>query len=134
MKSTRPEELRREPQRGDGAAASRDLEPAFPFPEPRASQDILVRDLDDAVGNGLILLCSAPTGIGKTAAALYPLLRRLESQGLLNSEWNVEGSRPRRYYVISQEGSKVLMKLAHEWRELTRVMEKLLTAINTEGA
>jgi len=76
MKSTRAEKLPEEPQPGEGVAAPRDLELAFPFPEPRASQDILVRDLDDAVANGLTVLCSAPTGIGKTAAALYPLLRR----------------------------------------------------------
>ena len=76
MKSTRLEEIEQEPQPEDGPAGPHDLEPAFPFPERRASQDILVRDLDDAVGNGLTVLCSAPTGIGKTAAALYPLLRR----------------------------------------------------------
>ena len=57
---------------------------------------------------------------------LYPLLRRLETQGLLNSEWNVEGSRPRRYYVISTQGTKMLEDLTGEWRNLTNVMEKLL--------
>ena len=64
---------------------------------------------------------------------LYPLLRRLESQGLLKSEWNVEGSRPRRYYVISPEGKKILNDLAAEWRNLGLVMEKLLTGISSEG-
>ncbi len=48
----------------------------FPFPEIRESQRILIEDLDDAVGAGLLLLCSAPTGTGKTAAALFPLVRR----------------------------------------------------------
>ena len=57
---------------------------------------------------------------------LYPLLRRLETQGLLNSEWNVEGSRPRRYYVINSQGTKMLEDLTGEWRNLTNVMEKLL--------
>ena len=48
----------------------------FPFPETRESQRVLVDDLDDAVGGGLLLVCSAPTGTGKTAAALFPLVRR----------------------------------------------------------
>ena len=48
----------------------------FPYPETRESQRVLVEDLDDAVGAGLLLVCSAPTGTGKTAAALFPLVRR----------------------------------------------------------
>jgi DNA-binding PadR family transcriptional regulator len=57
---------------------------------------------------------------------LYPLLRRLEDQGLLNSEWKLEGSRPRRYYVISEAGTQVLERLAAEWRSLNHVMNELL--------
>jgi DNA excision repair protein ERCC-2 len=49
---------------------------AFPFPETREGQRVLVEDLDDAVGSGLLVVCSAPTGTGKTAAALFPLVRR----------------------------------------------------------
>jgi PadR family transcriptional regulator PadR len=68
-------------------------------------------------------------GLEIEQGTLYPLLRRLEDQGLLKSEWNVEGSRPRRYYQISQEGSAVLQDLASDWRDLTEVMEKLLAGI-----
>lgn len=68
----------------------------------------------------------ADKGLDIEQGTLYPLLRRLESQGLLNSEWNVEGSRPRRYYVISSEGQETLQNLAAEWREITKVMEQLL--------
>jgi len=57
---------------------------------------------------------------------LYPLLRRLESQGLLKSSWNVEGSRPRRYYVISPEGQELLPKLKEEWNKNVSMMEKML--------
>lgn len=57
---------------------------------------------------------------------LYPLLRRLESQGLLESAWNVEGSRPRRYYVISSLGLRVLEALSADWRDLIRIMDNLL--------
>jgi DNA-binding PadR family transcriptional regulator len=68
----------------------------------------------------------AERGLDIEQGTLYPLLRRLESQELLQSEWNVEGSRPRRYYVISPTGSRLLGGLIEEWRELTTVMEILL--------
>lgn len=48
----------------------------FPYAETRESQRVLVDDLDDAVRSGLLMLCAAPTGTGKTAAALFPLVRR----------------------------------------------------------
>ena len=75
----------------------------------------------------------AEKGLDIEQGTLYPLLRRLEEQGLLQSEWNVEGSRPRRYYQISPEGSKTLQDLANEWRDLTQVMESLLSGTASEG-
>ncbi|MCJ7716366.1 MAG: PadR family transcriptional regulator [Anaerolineales bacterium] len=75
----------------------------------------------------------AEKGLDIDQGTLYPLLRRLESQNLLQSEWNVEGSRPRRYYVISPEGSRILEDLAGEWRNLTHVMENLLSGYANEG-
>jgi PadR family transcriptional regulator PadR len=57
---------------------------------------------------------------------LYPLLRRLEEQGLLQSEWKVEEGRPRRYYVISPAGRELLEKMKNEWQQLVRVMAKML--------
>lgn len=75
----------------------------------------------------------AEKGLEIEQGTLYPLLRRLESQGLLQSEWNTEGSRPRRYYVISPEGIKTLQNLTVEWREITDVMEKLLAGTANLG-
>ena len=76
---------------------------------------------------GYALISSlAERGLDIEQGTLYPLLRRLESQRLLQSEWNVEGSRPRRYYVISPMGTEMLATLTAEWRDLTAVMEKLL--------
>ena len=75
----------------------------------------------------------AEKGLEIEQGTLYPLLRRLESQGLLNSEWNVEGSRPRRYYVLSKEGNETLQELAAEWREITQVMERLLADVANQG-
>jgi DNA-binding PadR family transcriptional regulator len=76
---------------------------------------------------GYALISSlAEKGLQVDQGTLYPLLRRLESQGLLQSEWNVDGARPRRYYVLSPAGKQVLDLLSSDWRELTSIMEKLL--------
>jgi DNA-binding PadR family transcriptional regulator len=83
---------------------------------------------------GYALISSlADKGLDIEQGTLYPLLRRLEEQGLLKSEWNVEGSRPRRYYQISDQGSSTLKELAKDWRDLTEVMEKLLAGSASEG-
>ena len=68
----------------------------------------------------------AASGIEMDQGTLYPMLRRLETQGLLQSSWIIEGSRPRRYYVISADGRKVLELLAKEWNTLNLVMGNLL--------
>ena len=65
-------------------------------------------------------------GIRIEANTLYPLLRRLESQGLLKSEWDTAESRPRKYYILSDRGKMLYAKLRDEWRHMTREMENLL--------
>ncbi|SCE69369.1 Transcriptional regulator PadR-like family protein [Micromonospora coriariae] len=50
-------------------------------------------------------------GFPVDANTLYPLLRRLEDQGLLTSEWNTEESRPRKFYRTSDEGESMLDRL-----------------------
>ena len=68
----------------------------------------------------------AKQGLDIEQGTLYPLLRRLEEQGLLQSEWNVEGSHPRRYYVISPMGRELLQVLIDDWQQLNVVMGGLL--------
>ncbi len=59
---------------------------------------------------------------------LYPLLRRLESQGLLQSDWRiVKEARPRRYYVISKQGREVLTQLKREWSDMVTTLQKMLS-------
>ncbi|MDF2986714.1 MAG: PadR family transcriptional regulator [Eubacterium sp.] len=60
------------------------------------------------------------------AGTLYPLLRRLEKQNLLTSEWDTSESRPRKFYVLSDEGKKVYQALKKEWRNLSEQLEVLL--------
>lgn len=57
---------------------------------------------------------------------LYPLLRRLETQGLLNSKWRIEADRPRRYYSLSAEGRVLLPRLKNEWNSIVLIMKKML--------
>lgn len=68
----------------------------------------------------------AEQGLEIDQGTLYPLLRRLESQGLLDSIWNVDGSRPRKYYKLNANGEAMLVALTNEWHALTEVMERLL--------
>ena len=65
-------------------------------------------------------------GLEIDQGTLYPLLRRLESQGLLNSAWRLEDARPRRYYVISPEGQKTLPRLLAEWESMVQMMNRML--------
>ena len=57
---------------------------------------------------------------------LYPLLRRLEAQGLLKSEWKIEDGPPRRYYSLNADGRKLLKKLTESWQGMNAAMDQLL--------
>jgi PadR family transcriptional regulator PadR len=68
----------------------------------------------------------AGQGLEIDEGTLYPLLRRLEQQGLLRSRWRVEDGRPRRYYRTSPHGESVRRALAAEWDALSRALSRLL--------
>lgn len=57
---------------------------------------------------------------------LYPLIRRLESQGLLTSEWRQEDARKKRFYQISTMGEQVLTLLVSEWQQLNGAIENIV--------
>ena len=57
---------------------------------------------------------------------LYPLLRRLEEQNLLQSDWRVDTSRPRRYYILSEVGKQVLEEMTSEWSRIKNTVDTLL--------
>lgn len=74
-----------------------------------------------------LLKALSDRGLEVDQSTLYPLLRRLESQGLLKSEWRIaDETRPRRYYVISPQGSDVLNQLKTEWFGMAATMKKML--------
>jgi PadR family transcriptional regulator, regulatory protein PadR len=76
-------------------------------------------------GYSLLKLLS-DQGLELDQGTLYPLLRRLENQGLLQSVWRLEEARPRRYYLISPAGLKILPLLKQEWYEIVTMMQKML--------
>jgi len=59
---------------------------------------------------------------------LYPLLRRLESQGLLVSEWREENKRRKRFYRLSPDGERILDQLHDEWQGINRALDRIFEA------
>ncbi|KRD30340.1 PadR family transcriptional regulator [Lysobacter sp. Root916] len=68
----------------------------------------------------------AEKGMAIEEGTLYPLLRRLETQGLLQSEWRTEDGPPRRYYSLNANGRKLLSKLTDSWQGMNDAMHRLL--------
>jgi PadR family transcriptional regulator, regulatory protein PadR len=68
----------------------------------------------------------ADHGLDVDEGTLYPLLRRLESQGLLASEWREEGKRNKRFYRLSPAGAAMLVQLLAEWRAIDASLTGLL--------
>jgi len=68
----------------------------------------------------------AESGLEIEESTLYPLLRRLETQGLLRSEWREEEKRNKRFYRLSEQGEVILVALLEEWRGINRAVEKIV--------
>ena len=66
------------------------------------------------------------SGIAVEVNPLYPLLRRLESQGLLKSEWETSEAKPRKYYVLTEFGSEIYRVLKKHWNETVESMKRLM--------
>lgn len=80
---------------------------------------------EEQYGYSLLKLLS-DQGLDLDQGTLYPLLRRLESQGLLESVWKLEEARPRRYYVTSETGKAILPQLKNEWAGIVSMMDRIL--------
>jgi PadR family transcriptional regulator, regulatory protein PadR len=68
----------------------------------------------------------ADEGLAIEESTLYPLLRRLETQGLLKSEWREEEKRNKRFYRLSGEGEQLLAQLLVEWNAINESLHKIL--------
>lgn len=77
-------------------------------------------------GYGYALLETlAAAGFGVDANTLYPLLRRLEKQGLLTAQWNTDETRPRKFYRTSEQGLELLATLREDWQALDAAISEL---------
>lgn len=65
-------------------------------------------------------------GIPIEANTLYPLLRRLEKQGLLKSEWETTGTKPRKYYITTDLGNEAYNRLKSHWYSIVKNMHDLM--------
>src|SRR5712692_246141 len=65
-------------------------------------------------------------GLAIDESTLYPLLRRLESQSLLVSEWREEDKRNKRFYRLSAEGKRMLKDLLNEWSTINSSLNKII--------
>ncbi len=68
----------------------------------------------------------ADHGLAIDESTLYPLLRRLESQGLLTSEWREEDKRNKRFYRLSADGEVLLGQLLGEWQHINAAINSIL--------
>jgi len=67
----------------------------------------------------------ADHGMAIDEGTLYPLLRRLEAQGLLVSQWREEGKRNKRFYRLSADGKSILKQLLTEWKSIHASLEDI---------
>jgi PadR family transcriptional regulator PadR len=68
----------------------------------------------------------ADHGMEIEESTLYPLLRRLESQGLLESEWREEDKRNKRFYRLSKDGKDILKQLLEEWQSMNSSLKRIV--------
>jgi PadR family transcriptional regulator PadR len=68
----------------------------------------------------------ADHGMAIDEGTLYPLLRRLEAQGLLASEWREEDKRNKRFYRLSPDGKQVLKQLRAEWQSINASLDGII--------
>jgi PadR family transcriptional regulator, regulatory protein PadR len=68
----------------------------------------------------------ADLGMEIEESTLYPLLRRLESQGLLLSEWREEDKRNKRFYRLSENGALILKELLEEWKSMNSSLNRIV--------
>ena len=114
-----------------------------PTPAPVAQPDETIDKLTLELRRGVIVLAClsqldepsygyelqqrlAARGMEIEQGTLYPLLRRLEEQGVLGEEWIVEGSRPRKYYRLTDAGKRARTELEDQWNAMSAVLNALL--------
>ena len=89
----------------------------------------VLSQLDEEQYGYSLLKMLSDQGLTVDQGTLYPLLRRLEGQGLLRSDWRIaDDTRPRRYYVISSQGKTALAMLKREWSNIVATLQQMLSS------
>lgn len=73
-------------------------------------------------------------GLAVDESTLYPLLRRLETQGLLVSEWREDAKRNKRFYLLSDAGARMLTQLLTEWQSIDASLNRIFSEPNHGSA
>ena len=81
--------------------------------------------LQEERSGGALKVRLAESGVTITEGALYPMLRRLEAQGLLQSQWRIHESRKKRFYLLTAEGQRARDFLLSDWRTFDKAFEGL---------
>jgi PadR family transcriptional regulator, regulatory protein PadR len=90
----------------------------------------ILSTLDKPLYGYLLLQRLEECGIAVDAGTLYPLLRRLEKQGLLESKWDTTDTRPRKYYQLSNAGTDMFERLVQEWSNISSKLDAMLKKAN----
>jgi DNA-binding PadR family transcriptional regulator len=86
---------------------------------------VLSQLLEPQYGYSLVVLLEEK-GVSIEPGTLYPLLRRLEKQEILESNWDTDASKPRKYYRLSESGKKIYNDLCLEWFKMAASMEQII--------
>jgi len=117
---------------GRQALDSVELDPRFEAELRRGVVQIVALHLlrTPRYGYDLVRMLGA-TGFAIEEGTLYPILRRFEKQGMLTATWNTEGTRPLKYYVLSEAGCTLLVKMRAAW---VQVRDATDGALGADGA
>lgn len=116
--------------------------PSAAFPLPEALQDVL-ENLHLELRRGAVVVAVlarlrtehygyglrkalAEQGMDIEENTLYPLLRRLETQGLLDSDWREEDKRKKRFYRLSADGETVLARLLEQRSDIEASLRRII--------
>lgn len=88
-------------------------------------QILVLMALENSMYGYLMIKHFNTLGYHVEESTLYPLLRRLEKNGLIQSQWSVEGDRPKKFYLISKEGEKMRTKLLSIWHRQNDILMKI---------
>lgn len=90
---------------------------------------LLVVAPESRYGLEIIRQLEGATDLVVTEGTIYPILARLTRQGLLSATWSAsEGSHLRKYYRVTEKGTRVLDQMVDHWREFTAKIERLVCA------